>query len=366
MKLKLLFCCFSLLLFNKIFCQIPEGEVLWLKTDQNVITDENNKVSEWKDASQYANNVTQTNLSNQPSLLKNVFGKRSAVFFDGVNGKYFLSNNSANLTSAGSPRTVFIVGLLDSLATANGGGDFPSAGGTLLTFRRTAPVFAIQTARIHNTNAPDADYIYTAGLGTNSNATAENSNYYDRSKDCEFIDVFVSSGEGTYLRVKQDDKAIKTDQTNTIVSDYGAAGFTVGDREDFSGQDWQGYIAEVIVYNRELTWPEIARTEAYLSYKYHYCFTARQKDSDQGIINSTKPNVTIYPNPVNNILNIDGLPLIGKSYLTITDITGTIKAKTEVNNCTKYVWNISKIQQGNYFISIEHNGSITTKKFMKE
>ncbi len=173
MRLRLLLYCFSLFVFNKIICQIPSGEVLWLKTDQSVITDENNKVSEWKDASSYSNNVIQTNSSNQPLLVKNVFGKRPAIFFDGVNGKYFLSNNSSNLTSAGSPRTVFIVGLLDSLATANGGGDFPSAGGTMFTFRRSAPVFALQTARIINTNAPDADYIYTAGLGTNSNVSAK-------------------------------------------------------------------------------------------------------------------------------------------------------------------------------------------------
>jgi len=365
MKRKLLFFFFTLFYLQKVFCQIPGGEVLWLKTDESVITDENNKVSEWKDASGYSNNVTQSDVDNQPILVKNVFGKRSAVFFDGVNGKYFLSNQSSNLTTPGSARTVFIVGRLDSNAVANGGGDFPSAGGTLFTFRRSAPVFAIQTARIHNSNAPDADYIYTAGLGTNSNATAEHSNYYDRSQECEFIDVFVSSGAGTFLRVKQDDKAIKVDQINTIESDYGATGFTVGDREDFSGQDWQGYIAEIIVYNRQLTWDEIVKTEAYLSYKYHYCFTSKLKDDDD---KSTLPkqSVTIYPNPVNNVLNVGGLQSIGKSYLTITDLTGTVVAKTESSNTSNYSWNISQVKRGNYLLVVNSNGNTVTKKFIKQ
>lgn len=365
MKVVLLLCCISFLFLSKTFSQIPPGEVLWLKTDKSVVTDENNKVSEWRDASGNLNNVFQLNTSYQPTLVENIFGKRPAIFFNGVNGKYFLSNQTSDLTTSGSARTVFIVGRLDSAAVANGGGDFPSAGGTMFTFRRTAPVFAIQTARIHSRNAPDADYIYTAGLGTNSNATAKNNNYYDRSKECEFIDVFVSSGAGTYLSVKQNDKAVKVDQTNSVVSDYGVTGFTVGDREDFSGQDWQGYIAEIIVYNKQLSWQEIAKTEAYLSYKYHYCITTQLRDSANDFI-TVKPEVSIYPNPVNNILYINGLSSVGKSSLTITDLTGTIVAKTESDNNAKYSWNLSGIKKGNYLLVVNCNNTITTKKFIKQ
>jgi hypothetical protein len=366
MKQKLLFSFLFLSLLNKIFCQIPTGEVLWLKADESVIIDGNNKVSEWKDASLYANNLAQDDPTHQPKLIKNVFGKRSAIFFNGVNGKYFLSNQTSNLTSAGSARTVFIVGLLDSLAIANGGGDYPSAGGTMLTFRRSAPVFAIQTARITNSNAPNADYIYTAGLGTNSNAVAVNSNYYNNSKKCRFIDVFISSGAGTYLRAKQNDKALKVSQTNTIVSDYGATGFTLGDREDFSGQDWQGYIAEVIVYDRELSWLEIAKTEAYLSYKYHDCITNLNESPKLKTPITNNRNIIFYPDPVNNILTVDELPQIGKVYLSIVDLTGAIKANAELNNTSKYSWNISGIEKGNYILYIRYNGSVIVKKFIKQ
>lgn len=366
MKQKLLFYCLLLFVFNKTICQIPSGEVLWLIAAQNVTVDANNKISEWKDNSGNNNNVTQSNPLQQPTLVNNVLGKRPAVFFDGINGKYFLSNNSSNLTTAGSARTVFIVGLLDSLATANGGGDFPSAGGTMFTFRRTAPVFSLQTARIHNSNAPNADYIYTAGLGTNSNVSATDEAYYNRSKKCEFIDAFISSGAGTYLKVKQDGKNVSVMQTNATVSDYGDDGFTVGDREDFSGQNWQGYIAEIIVYNRELTSQEILRTEAYLSCKYHYCITSSGDGSNLNITNEFKRNIILYPNPVNNILTIDGLPQTKKVSLSITDLTGTIQSKVELNNSSKYIWDVSKIKPGDYILYIRFNGNTIIKKFVKE
>lgn len=366
MKQKLLFYCLSLFVFEKTICQIPSGEVLWLRADHHVTVDENNKVSQWKDASGYGNNVSQSDPLYQPTWVDNVLRNRPAVFFDGVHGKYFLSNNISNLTASGSPRTVFIVGLLDSSAIDNGGGDFPSAGGTMFTFRRSAPVFAIQAARINHTIAAKADYIYTAGLGTNSNVTASDRRYFDRSKKCEFIDVFISSGAGSYLRVKQDGDSIAVMQTNGIVSDYGADGFTVGDREDFSGQDWQGYIAEVIVYDRELTKHEIMQTELYLVNRYHPCVNPFKDGSNLSAENLTRKDIILYPNPVNNILVIDGLPKTGKVHLTITDLTGIVREVKEINNSSKYLWDISRIKNGNYILYVESDEKIVAKEFIKQ
>ena len=87
--------------------QIPKGEVLWLKADENVVMDANKKVSEWKDASSNGYNVSQSDSVNQPTWVDKVFRNKPAIFFDGVHGKYFLSNNVSNLASPGSPRTSF-------------------------------------------------------------------------------------------------------------------------------------------------------------------------------------------------------------------------------------------------------------------
>jgi len=365
MKQRLLLYSMSLFILGKSLCQIPKGEILWLKADQNVVLDVNNKVSEWKDASKNYNNVRQSNPSLQPTWVDNVLGNKPAIFFDGVHGKYYLSNNVTNLTTAGSARTVFIVGLLDSSAVDNGGGDFPSAGGTMFTFRRTAPVFAIQAARINHTVAAKADYVYTAGLGTNSNATTLDRKYYNTSKRCEFVDVFISSGAGSYLRVKQDGDSVAVNQTNSIVGDYGATGFTVGDREDFSGQDWQGYIAEVIVYDRELTKDEITQTELYLLYRYHPpC--VNPFNNDDNARNQTNPlDIVVAPNPVISNLFISGLPKTSV-HLTITDLAGIVWARAEVNNSATYVWNMSKLKKGSYILKAQFEGGVITKKLLKQ
>jgi len=364
MRKNLLLCLLSIFLFLDCFSQIPNGEVLWLKADKKVTVDSNNKVKIWKDNSPYLNNVYQYDTLNQPTLVQNVFGKRPAIFFNGVHGKYFLSNQFASLTSDGGARTVFVVGLLDSSAIDNGGGTDPSAGGTLFTFRRASPVFAVQIARIR-----DVYYAYTAGHAVDyyHNAIAPKS-YYTKSKKCKFIDVFISSGAGTYIRARQNGVDVALSQVSPIANDNGASGFTVGDREDIVGQDWQGYIAEIIVYNRELDSNEIAQTEDYLTTKYHQCFSLPSNISNSFAEKPLTQNVSfsLYPNPANNSLYVNGLPQVGKVYLTVTDLTGRVVAVQEVSNNTIYVLNISKIKSGNYILYIQYNGNITSKQFVKQ
>ncbi|CAN5431015.1 hypothetical protein BH10BAC2_BH10BAC2_49680 [soil metagenome] len=360
MKRKLLACCISVLLLTSSNAQIPAGEVLWLRADKNVVTDINNKVTTWKDISSNGFSVSQYNPSNQPTLVSNAFGTNPAIFFDGVHGKYFLSNSQFNLMPAGNPRTVFIVGCIDSLATANGGGDFPSAGGTIFTFRRSSPVFALQAAKI-STIAATGTYVYTAGLGTNSNATADRS-FFHKSKVCEFVDTYISSGSNTFLKLRQNGKPVAITQTNSIVSDYGVTGFTVGNREDFSGQDWQGYIAEIIVYDKELTEAEIEQTEKYLTDKY--CCKKTLNKPTQSTPGAENIHVKLYPNPAMNNLQIEGLPSKGKTRLKIVDIKGVTKASAETTN-SNFNWNISQLKEGDYILHIETNGNTITKKFMK-
>lgn len=360
MKQKLLFLSATLFSILQVKAQIPSGEVLWLKADQNVVADANGKVSVWKDVSSNAYDVKQYSPSNQPTLRQNVFGQKPAIFFDGVNGKYFLSNTVSNPVPSGSARTIFVVGKIDSNAVANGGGDFPSAGGTLFTFRRTTPVFSIQVAKI-NTIAATGYYVYTGGLGTNSNATVERP-FYHKSKVCDFVDTYISGGAYSFLKVRQNGEPVAVTQYNTIVPEYGLTGFTVGDREDFSGQDWQGYIAEIIIYDRVLSNNEILQTEKYLSDKY--CCKNNTQISVQTANNNTI-KLKLYPNPVKDNLAIEGLPSTGKTRLTIVDIRGVKKAITEVNS-EKYNWNISSLKTGNYVLNIENNGTITAIKFIKE
>lgn len=76
--------------------------------------------------------------------------------------------------------------------------------------------------------------------------------------------------------------------------------------------------------------------------------------------------IKLYPNPANNNLVIEGLPVNTKAKLIITDINGVAIMTTTINS-NVYNWNINHLKQGNYVLQVVVNGnSIATKKFIKE
>ncbi|WP_309640317.1 T9SS type A sorting domain-containing protein [Flavobacterium sp.] len=78
-------------------------------------------------------------------------------------------------------------------------------------------------------------------------------------------------------------------------------------------------------------------------------------------VNNTQTNFSIFPNPTKNVLNIVKNQSIDA--ITITDVSG--KKVIEVRTNTNQV-DVSKLQQGIYFMQIQSQGKITTQKFIKE
>ena len=80
-------------------------------------------------------------------------------------------------------------------------------------------------------------------------------------------------------------------------------------------------------------------------------------------------NLSIYPNPVNDIINISfGLNERLDSKIYITDINGkTVKiiSETTVNNAVKISSDISELIGGPYFLNISAEKGIKTQKFLK-
>ncbi|CAN5242798.1 hypothetical protein BH11BAC6_BH11BAC6_12860 [soil metagenome] len=76
-------------------------------------------------------------------------------------------------------------------------------------------------------------------------------------------------------------------------------------------------------------------------------------------------NVKLYPNPVSNMLHIEGLPANTKTKLTITDLNGNVRMAATANTVS-FVWNISKLQKGSYMVRVETNGLVTNTTFIKE
>lgn len=95
---------------------------------------------------------------------------------------------------------------------------------------------------------------------------------------------------------------------------------------------------------------------------YNFCESYFPNGNNERIITKTtlnNNNISIYPNPTNDVLNISSDNIILKT--TILTIDGKI-IKEEVNN--KSI-NVADLVRGIYFIQISTNNNIITEKFIK-
>ena len=80
-----------------------------------------------------------------------------------------------------------------------------------------------------------------------------------------------------------------------------------------------------------------------------------------GLDTNSLSNVTVYPNPTKDILNINIPQAIGSSKLKLFDIQGR-EVLEKITNNTNEVLNIGDLQSGVYMLSIENEANKTIKK----
>lgn len=79
--------------------------------------------------------------------------------------------------------------------------------------------------------------------------------------------------------------------------------------------------------------------------------------------------LSIYPNPCKNNLTVDNINLDGKTGIFITDITGKkllVHSVDDVYSNGKLEINVSSLRSGIYFLTVEGDKQILTRKFVKE
>lgn len=81
-------------------------------------------------------------------------------------------------------------------------------------------------------------------------------------------------------------------------------------------------------------------------------------DFNKGII------VKLYPNPVKEMLNVEGLSG-AKTTISIIDLNGRVLSTTSTTNAV-YNWSIKTLPAGNYYLRIESDRKVNTVKFIKE
>jgi uncharacterized delta-60 repeat protein len=80
---------------------------------------------------------------------------------------------------------------------------------------------------------------------------------------------------------------------------------------------------------------------------------------------TTLNNVSIYPNPAQNILHVQSLSANAK--LTVVDFAGNVALTVQPSAFSaSYNLNIASLHAGNYLLKIETNGEVVTKQFVKE
>ena len=81
-------------------------------------------------------------------------------------------------------------------------------------------------------------------------------------------------------------------------------------------------------------------------------------------IDFSKPvSIKLYPNPVRDVLTIEGLQ--NTNNISIISLQGSVLAKATASGST-YAWNIKQLPAGTYYLRIEAGKNVTALKFIKE
>lgn len=86
--------------------------------------------------------------------------------------------------------------------------------------------------------------------------------------------------------------------------------------------------------------------------------------SKVAFVDFSKPfTIKLYPNPVKDILTLEGLST--NANISIISLQGSVLAKTTAGSKT-YTWDIKQLPAGTYYVRIEADKNFSTLKFVKE
>jgi hypothetical protein len=223
---------------------IPEsGLALWLKADSGVTTSGSN-VAAWADQS--GNNRNATPIDYSPQYVSSAINNKPAIQFSDDEQRVLSFSHTGFY-----PKTIFVVGTVsvdNAYRTMVGGNSEGILGNYYLQTRTdiTQPAFTLS-------NTDELAYVaYANSLALNTPYLL--GGYSDFVAGVyAFKNGVVGSGE------------IAADQLQrTLTAGYVGGGYYDGNPADY----WNGYIAEVIIYNRVLTTIERQQVEGYLNAKY--------------------------------------------------------------------------------------------------
>jgi concanavalin A-like lectin/glucanase superfamily protein len=221
--------------------------ILWLKADAQSFND-GDAVGTWTDSSSSANNATQSTSAQKPTFRTNAINGRPAIYFDGNDALQL----GTGITIGTGEFTAFVVYRRVGVSVQHFFGGTSSALGFRLNGGTDGTDAQLQvsdsSSSLHtgtNRHRPG-----TWALASFTKTAGGTATYTQRLKS-------AANGSGTSATTFSNATSIIG-----AVSSGGSSGFN-------------GYLAEVIMYNRVLSDDEIAATEAYLNAKYAVLTQAR-------------------------------------------------------------------------------------------
>ena len=228
------------------FPKTLSGLTLWYAAHRITGLNDGDAVTTWSDLSGNGYDVTQGTAANRPLYKTNIFNGLPALLFDGSNDS--LENTTVNPFTAGAARTVFVVAK-----------QLSDTGGIFVCFRRTATVWCY-----HNALNSGTYIVFTDGVNSSSNTRT----YGTRPlQDGPGVYTIRAPGGGGTHKVRANGNNLTLTAGSTPASESGSTGFFVGRREGSNGF-MNGYIAEILGYNSELSDADCLKVERYLAAKY--------------------------------------------------------------------------------------------------
>jgi len=215
---------------------------LWLDgSDATSIINSAGAVSSWRDKSGNGNNATQATGANQPALTTNIINGKSALLFNGSTSVLSLPDNV--LANGNTPYSVFAALRLTNLSTNRGYLNLGTYG-----TNNSSNAFRI------NTNGAVINYWWFNDLQSAAGEIAVNNNYV--------VSAIYNTSSGRVM-YKQNTQIAASGSTSLNLLNTGVG--TIGGS---GAEPYQGYIAEILVYNRTLSTDERLSVNASLMNKW--------------------------------------------------------------------------------------------------
>ncbi len=242
-------------LYGRQESSLPFGMKLWLKADAGVTKDGSNKVSAWADQSGSGANANQATSGAQPTWVDSALNGKPVLRFDGSDDFLQGTNNGYN-PSAGD-YTIFVVHKRTSSAYWTGAFTYNAASGVY-----GAPIAGWR----ENTEQFGVNFVGSSDAGVYVNHSGSPNDFYLTTVQRKG----GTNGNGGGLKVRSVSEGLLLESSGTQSWSSGAsANYSVGRHWwNNGGHQLNGDVAEVIVYNRNLSPSERSRVEVYLGKKY--------------------------------------------------------------------------------------------------